>query len=80
MAPREAVLDTLKRVARNFNDDLKRLEAVDLSFYALRKDGRYCGGSLWNRDAGARRNTEFAIATSDREGHHEEMVYLYERK
>ena len=79
MTPKEAVLDALKRVSRNFNDDLKRLEAVDLSFYALRKDGQYCGGSLWNRDAGARRNTEFAISTSDREGHHEEMVYLYER-
>ena len=80
MEPREAILDALKRVSRNFNDDLKRLEAVDLSFYALRKDGRYCGGSLWNRDAGAHGNTQFALATSDREGHHEETVYLYERK
>lgn len=80
MAPKEAVLDALKRVSRNFNDDLRRLEAVDLSFYALRKDGQYGGGSLWNRDAGARRNSQFAVSTSDREGHYEDMVYLYERK
>ena len=25
----------------------KRLEAVDLNFYALSKDGEYAGGSLW---------------------------------
>jgi N4-(beta-N-acetylglucosaminyl)-L-asparaginase len=80
MTPREAILDALKRVSRNFDDDLKRLQAIDLSFYALRKDGQYCGGSLWDRDAGAQRKTELAIATSDRGGHHEEMVYLYERK
>lgn len=80
MEPREAILDALKRVARNFDDDLKRLEAVDLIFYALRKDGQYAGGSLWNRDAGASRNAEMAVATSDRAGHHEELVYLYERR
>jgi N4-(beta-N-acetylglucosaminyl)-L-asparaginase len=79
MAPREAILDALKRVSRNFNDDLKRLEAVDLSFYALRKDGEYAAGSLWNRDRGAQRNTQFALATISREGHQEDTVYLYER-
>ena len=80
MAPKEAVLDALKRVSRNFDDDLKRLEAVDLSFYALRKDGRYGCGSLWNRDAGAKGKSQFAVATSDRESHYDDMVYLYERK
>jgi N4-(beta-N-acetylglucosaminyl)-L-asparaginase len=80
MAPREAILDALKRVSRNFDDDLKRLEAVDISFYALRKDGQYAGGSLWSHDAGARGITQFAIATASQEGRHENTVYLYERK
>ena len=47
MSPKAAILDTLKRVSRNFNDDRKRLEAVDLNFYALSKTGEYAGGSLW---------------------------------
>ena len=80
LEPREAILDALKRVSRNFDDDLKRLEAVDLIFYALRKDGQYAGGSLWNRDAGARRNAQMAVATHEHAGRHEELVYLYERR
>jgi len=79
MSPKEAILETLKRVSRNFNDDKKRLEAVDLSFYALRKDGQYAGGSLWNSPARGGRNAQFAICTSDNEGRHEDMIYLYER-
>ncbi len=47
MSPKDAILDTLKRVSRNFNNDRKRLEAVDLNFYALSKTGEYAGGSLW---------------------------------
>ena len=45
--PREACLDTLKRVARNFNNDRAKLLQFDLSFYALRRDGEYAGASLW---------------------------------
>src|SRR2546423_3569484 len=48
MAPREACLDVLKRVARNFNNDMTKLAQFDLSFYALRKDGAYAGAALWN--------------------------------
>ncbi len=49
MSPREACLDVLKRIARNFNDDQARLAQFDIDYYALRKDGEYCGASLWNR-------------------------------
>jgi N4-(beta-N-acetylglucosaminyl)-L-asparaginase len=73
-------MDVLQRVARNFDDDLKRLEAVDLTFYALRKDGQYAGGSLWNHEFGAHGTTQLAIATSDHQGRHENTMYLYERK
>lgn len=79
MSPKEAILETLKRVSRNFNDDKKRLEAVDLSFYALRKDGQYAGGSLWNSTRRGGRTAQFAVSTSESEGRYEDMVYLYER-
>ena len=72
MSPKDAILDTLKRVSRNFNDDKKRLAAVELDFYALRKDGEYAAGSLWQ---GGR----FAVSTGDAASHTEQSVYLYER-
>jgi len=48
MGPREACLDALQRIARNFNQDRKKLEQFDINFYALRRDGAYCGASLWD--------------------------------
>ena len=48
MAPKEACLDALKRVARNYNNDRAKLLQFDISFYALRRDGQYASGSLWN--------------------------------
>ena len=49
MSPKEACLDALKRVARNFDNDRERLSKIDLNFYALRRDGEYAGAALWNR-------------------------------
>src|SRR5712691_7295742 len=48
MSPKEACLDALKRVARNYNNDRAKLMQFDLSFYALRKDGEYGAAALWN--------------------------------
>jgi N4-(beta-N-acetylglucosaminyl)-L-asparaginase len=78
MPPKEAALDALKRVARNFDNDQKRLEAVDLNFYALRKDGEYAGASLWGPGGG--RGAQFAVCTSESASHQENSVYLYERR
>jgi len=58
MAPKEACLDALKRVARNFSNDMSKLAQFDLSFYALRKDGAYAGASLWD---GGVRPRRFAV-------------------
>ncbi|HWQ52875.1 MAG TPA: N(4)-(beta-N-acetylglucosaminyl)-L-asparaginase [Bryobacteraceae bacterium] len=48
MSPKDACLDVLKRIARNFDNDRQRLERFDINFYALRKDGAYAGASLWS--------------------------------
>ncbi len=48
MTPRQAVLDALKRIARNFEHDSSRLAQFDISFYALRRDGQHAGGRLWS--------------------------------
>ncbi len=77
MSPKEAALDALKRVARNFDNDEKRLAGIDLDFYVLRKDGEYAGASLWSPAQGGKR---FAVSTSERESRHEPSAYLLERK
>jgi len=47
MSPREAGMDTLKRIVRNYNNDMNKLKFIDMTYYILRKDGAYAGVSLW---------------------------------
>jgi N4-(beta-N-acetylglucosaminyl)-L-asparaginase len=48
MMPAEAGLDVLKRIARNFNNNEKKLRYVGMTYYILRKDGAYAGVCLWS--------------------------------
>jgi N4-(beta-N-acetylglucosaminyl)-L-asparaginase len=81
MSPKQACLDALKRVARNYDNDAARLAQFDLNFYALNKDGEYAGAALWN---GAFRDGKLAPARfSVNDGSTsrlEDCVYLLERK
>jgi N4-(beta-N-acetylglucosaminyl)-L-asparaginase len=77
MSPQDAALDALKRVSRNFDNDRKRLDTIDLKFYALRKDGAYAGASLWNRVGN--NTSRFSVAAAGRPSGREDCVYLYER-
>src|SRR6266849_4408450 len=47
MSPLEAGMETLKRIARNYNNDMSKLKFVDMTYYILRTDGAYAGVSLW---------------------------------
>jgi len=47
MSPPEAGMDALKRIVRNYDNDMSRLKFVDMVYYILRKDGVYAGVSLW---------------------------------
>ena len=81
MPPREACLDALKRVVRNFDNDTKRLELFDVNFYALRKDGEYAGASLWNGEITKGKLARKQFAVNDGGASRlEACVYLYERK
>lgn len=48
MSPEEAGMDTLKRIARNYNNDMTRIKYVSMVYYILRKDGAYAGVSMWS--------------------------------
>jgi N4-(beta-N-acetylglucosaminyl)-L-asparaginase len=47
MSPLEAGTDALKRIVRNYNNDMSRLKFMDVTYYILRKDGAYGCVSLW---------------------------------
>jgi N4-(beta-N-acetylglucosaminyl)-L-asparaginase len=81
MSPKDAVLDALKRVSRNYGDDRARLGQFDLRFYALRKDGEFAGGSLWSGTLrqGAVARARFAVHDGGK-GRLEDCVYLLERR
>ncbi len=48
MSPQDAGLDALKRIVRNYNGNMQKLQYVDMSYYILRKDGVFAGVSLWS--------------------------------
>ncbi len=77
MSPTEAGLDAMKRIARNYNNDMKKLAYIQMMFYILRKDGAYAGVSLWGSStSGADR----MFAVHDGEKRKEVCAYLFEGK
>ena len=76
MSAKEAVLDCLRRIARNYGNDRDRLGRFDINFYALRKDGDFAGGSLWDRSGGRARQFTYNDGAGSRLA---DCVFLYER-
>ncbi|HEY6249948.1 MAG TPA: N(4)-(beta-N-acetylglucosaminyl)-L-asparaginase [Candidatus Angelobacter sp.] len=74
MAPEEAGMDTLKRIARNYNNDMTKVKYVSMVYYILRKDGAYAGVSMWS---GAP-NHPITFAVHDGTKRMENCKYLYE--
>jgi N4-(beta-N-acetylglucosaminyl)-L-asparaginase len=50
-SPKEAGLETLRRIVRNYNGDMSKVRYLDMEYYILRKDGAYAGVSLWSTGA-----------------------------
>ncbi len=73
MSPHDAVVEALKRVSRNYNDDRNKLDKLDIEFYALRKDGEHAAGSLW----GSHRSYKVYTVNDGGESRHEPCVFLY---
>jgi N4-(beta-N-acetylglucosaminyl)-L-asparaginase len=51
-SPVDAGLDTLRRIAHMYNNDMKALRYISMHYYILRRDGAYAGVSMWS-DTGA---------------------------
>jgi N4-(beta-N-acetylglucosaminyl)-L-asparaginase len=74
MSPLEAGMDALKRIARNYNNDMSKLKFVDMTYYILRKDGAYGGVSLWEGYSESEKHT---IAVQDGSRRLETTVALF---
>jgi N4-(beta-N-acetylglucosaminyl)-L-asparaginase len=48
MSPEEAGLDALRRIARNYNNDMNKVKYLSMVYYILRRDGAYAGVTLWS--------------------------------
>ncbi len=74
--PTEACLVALERIARNYNEDMKKLRKFYVRFYALNKDGVHGGAGLWSHASRGRRAT-YAVHDGA-ESRLVEMAYLFE--
>jgi N4-(beta-N-acetylglucosaminyl)-L-asparaginase len=61
MSPTDACLETLHRVARNYNNDKKRLGTFHIYFYALNKDGVHGSASLWRNGYDPNKRAKYAV-------------------
>ena len=50
-SPKDAGMETLRRIVRNYNGDMKKVRYLDMEYYILRRDGAYAGCSLWSTGA-----------------------------
>lgn len=48
LSPQEAGLGALRRIARNYDGDMRKLRYIDMIYYILRRDGAYAGCSMWS--------------------------------
>ena len=50
-SPRDAGLEALRRIVRNYNGDINKVRYLDMIYYIVRRDGAYAGVSLWSTTA-----------------------------
>jgi N4-(beta-N-acetylglucosaminyl)-L-asparaginase len=76
MSPEDAGMDVLKRIVRNYNNDMTKLIYVSMHFYILRKDGAYAGVSMWS--GAAEHPARFAVADGNGPARHEVAKALFQ--
>jgi N4-(beta-N-acetylglucosaminyl)-L-asparaginase len=60
-SPTDACLEAVKRIARNYNNNMDKLRQFHIKFYAINKQGDFGGGALWQKDYNGKENTNFAV-------------------
>jgi len=80
MSPTDACLEACKRIAANYNNNMKKLREFYINFYALNKNGEHGAAALWGyRPTREGKRQRFQYAVNDgRENKLHDMAYLYE--
>jgi len=60
-SPEEACLEALARIAKNYNNDKKKLATFHIFFYALNKDGVHGAASLWRNHYSDKGHSVYAV-------------------
>jgi N4-(beta-N-acetylglucosaminyl)-L-asparaginase len=76
MSPEEAGMDALKRISRNYNNDMSKLIYLGMQFYVLRKDGAYACVTLWSGPA--EHPVQFAVADGNGVARHETAKAMFQ--
>ncbi len=61
MAPKDACLEALNRVAHNYKNDKKKLTTFNIFFYAINKDGAHGAASLWRNNYDRSKHATYAV-------------------
>jgi N4-(beta-N-acetylglucosaminyl)-L-asparaginase len=61
MAPKDACLEALNRVAHNYKNDKKKLATFHIFFYAINKDGAHGAASLWRNTYDRSKHASYAV-------------------
>ena len=61
MSPKDACLEAMARVARNYNNDKKKLGTFHIYFYAINKDGQHGAASLWRNGYEPAKRAMYAV-------------------
>lgn len=64
MEPKDAGLEVMRRIVRNYNGDMTKVRLLDMEYYIVRKDGAYAGVSLWSTSPTGRPRV-FAVADAN---------------
>jgi len=60
-SPTDACLEAMGRVARNYNNDKKKLGTFHIYFYGINKDGVHGAASLWRNGYEANKQAAYAV-------------------
>jgi N4-(beta-N-acetylglucosaminyl)-L-asparaginase len=76
MHPRDAGMEVMRRIVRNYNGDMTKIRLLDMEYYIVRKDGAYAGVSLWSTSSTGKPRV---FAVNDAAGYRvEKCAYLLE--
>ena len=76
MSPEDAGMDALRRIARNYNNDMTKLAYISMFFYILRRDGAYAGVSMWGEAGPGQHQRRFAVHDGTRR--YESAKFLFQ--